>query len=103
MVVCAADATLELQGNYFGTAPFLISPAVGLGKYSNVLFQSGCDIFCDDTSGFAAAVTAAQTADATVIIVGLDQLFESEGHDRTDLLLPGNQTQLIQTVAAASK
>ena len=56
-----------------------------------------------DTSGFAAAQQAAQTNDATVLFIGLDQSQESEGHDRTSIALPGVQAQLVQSVAAVSK
>ncbi len=51
----------------------------------------GCDA--------AAAVAAASSADAVVLVIGIDQSVESEAHDRTDIGLPGNQNQLIQEVA----
>jgi hypothetical protein len=43
------------------------------------------------TSGFADAVEAAQSADATIIVIGLDQTQEAEGNDRTFISLPGVQ------------
>ena len=89
------------QGNYYGNAPYLIAPTVGLGKFAAVTYVQGCDIGTNDTSGIAAAAAAAAAADATVIIVGLDQNQESEGHDRTSLLLPGAQEALVAQVAAA--
>ncbi|KAG0469635.1 hypothetical protein HPP92_015678 [Vanilla planifolia] len=46
---------------------------------------------------------AARNADATVIFVGIDLSVESEGNDRTDFLLPGYQTQLINQVAEEAK
>ena len=56
-----------------------------------------------DTSGFAAAQQAAASADATVIVIGLDQTQESEGHDRTAINLPGVQDEFVQAVASSSK
>ena len=45
------------------------------------------------------AVSAAKGADAVVLVIGIDQSVESEGHDRTEISLPGYQNQLIQDVA----
>ena len=67
-------------------------------------FNSGCDnVACLDTSGFEGAIAAAAVADQVVIVIGLDQGQESEGHDRTDISLPGHQATLVQKVAAASR
>ena len=35
-----ANATSNMQGNYFGTAPFLISPCQGLAAYADVRCRS---------------------------------------------------------------
>ena len=45
---------------------------------------------------------AAQGADAVVLVVGIDQSVESEGHDRDTIDLPGHQNDLIAAVAAAA-
>lgn len=46
---------------------------------------------------------AARKADATVLVVGLDQTIEAEFVDRVGLLLPGRQQELVSKVALASK
>ncbi|MBF6327753.1 beta-glucosidase family protein [Nocardia transvalensis] len=51
---------------------------------------------------FAAAVEAARTADAAVVVVGTTELIESEGADRTTLRLPGRQDELVAAVAAVN-
>ncbi len=51
------------------------------------------------TLALAEALAAAASADAVVLVIGIDQSVESEGHDRTDIGLPGYQNQLIQQVA----
>ena len=38
------NATLALQSNYHGTAPYLVSPAAGLAKYASVATELGCAI-----------------------------------------------------------
>ncbi len=48
------------------------------------------------------AVALARDADAVVLVVGTDSEWESEGHDRESLHLPGSQEQLIDRVLAAN-
>ena len=100
-----ANATDVMQGNYYGNAPFVVSVVAGLQKYTkSVAYVSGCaDVKCADDSGFDGAVMTAKAAEAVVLVVGLNQGQESEGHDRTDLALPGKQAELIEQVAAAAK
>ena len=48
------------------------------------------------------AVVAASSADAAVVVVGLNNEWETEGHDRSAYALPGRQVELISRVAAAN-
>jgi beta-glucosidase len=48
------------------------------------------------------AVAAAAASDAAVVVVGLNDEWESEGHDRASLALPGRQAELVARVAAAN-
>lgn len=48
------------------------------------------------------AAAAAGDADAVVLIVGTNGDWESEGHDRTSMQLPGDQDELIRRVCAAN-
>eukprot|EP01043_Picozoa_sp_COSAG02_P022809 COSAG02_NODE_1196_length_13929_cov_17.931039_10_plen_517_part_00 len=107
-----ANATSNMQGNYFGTAPFLISPVTGIDNYAATVYSDGVDT--------EAAVKMVADADAVVLVVGLlsdcslegkrapgaacalGKSDEAEGHDRTSLLLPGNQDALITDVATAA-
>ena len=49
------------------------------------------------------ACDVAAGADVAVVIVGLTGEWESEGHDRADLELPGSQSELIRRVAEANR
>eukprot|EP00656_Telonema_subtile_P019845 TRINITY_DN2104_c0_g1_i1.p1 TRINITY_DN2104_c0_g1~~TRINITY_DN2104_c0_g1_i1.p1 ORF type:complete len:437 (+),score=111.58 TRINITY_DN2104_c0_g1_i1:267-1577(+) len=94
-----AEATGNMQGNYFGTAPFLISPAMGLAAYGAVTSNNGSDI--------QKSVAAVKGQDVVVLVVGLqsegaEPADEAEGHDRTSLLLPDNQDLYVEKVAAAA-
>jgi beta-glucosidase len=68
-------------------------------------FVAGLRVGClppvsDDA--FASAVALAEASDAAVVVVGSDAEWESEGHDRKDLSLPGRQAELVRAVAAAN-
>ena len=55
-------------------------------------------------SSVADAAKIARESDAAIVVVGLDNTFEGEGHDRTneDIGLPGLQNKLIEEVVAAN-
>lgn len=96
----SADATKTMLSNYHGFAPYTISPSEALKNYSSsVSVVHGCSISGQDASGIGEAVAAAAAADVTVVIVGLDWTQEREGHDRTNITLPGVQEQLIADVS----
>ncbi|WVZ49742.1 hypothetical protein U9M48_001072 [Paspalum notatum var. saurae] len=101
-----ADATVAMVGNYAGKACRYTTPVQGVARYAaRAVHQAGCaDVACQGAQQpVAAAVDAARRADATVIVAGLDQKVEAEGLDRSTLLLPGRQAELISAVAKAAK
>ena len=51
----------------------------------------------------ANAVKLARKADLVVMIAGLNSEWESEGFDRADMKLPGDQDKLIKKIAKANK
>eukprot|EP00045_Choanoeca_perplexa_P017763 m.265888 g.265888 ORF g.265888 m.265888 type:complete len:938 (+) comp17625_c0_seq69:4151-6964(+) len=89
-----ANASTTMQGNYQGTAPFLITPLQGFGNMSQTVYNDGTDI--------NSAIKAASQADAVILVVGLNQSDEKEGKDRTSLVMPDNQDALIVAVAKAA-
>ncbi len=52
----------------------------------------------DTGDEFERAVRAAADADVAVVVVGSNGQWESEGHDRPDLSLPGRQRELVEAV-----
>ncbi|TFH20078.1 MAG: beta-glucosidase, partial [Acidimicrobiales bacterium] len=48
------------------------------------------------------AVAAAAAADIAVVVVGTNDEWETEGHDRTTMDLPGRQDELVRRVVAAN-
>ncbi|KAG6843962.1 hypothetical protein H0H87_011384 [Tephrocybe sp. NHM501043] len=91
-----ANATIAMQGNYHGVAPFLISPLQGaIDAGYEVTFVQGTDILGNTTDGFTAAIQSAQDADAVVFVGGIDLTVEKESGDRSTIVWPGNQLDLI--------
>ena len=56
----------------------------------------------DDATLLARAVAAAKGADVAVVVVGTNELIESESYDRADMDLPGAQADLVKAVMAAN-
>ena len=48
------------------------------------------------------AEAAARRADAALVVVGLDEDWETEGRDRESIVLPGRQDELVARIAAAN-
>ncbi len=57
----------------------------------------------DTGDEFERAVAAAAEADVAVVVVGSNGQWESEGHDRPDLSLPGRQRELVEAVLAVNR
>ncbi|XP_050265012.1 probable beta-D-xylosidase 2 [Quercus robur] len=99
-----SNVTNTMIGNYAGVACGYTSPLQGIGRYIKTIHQQGCaDVTCADDKLFGAALNVASQADATILVVGLDQTIEAEFKDRAGLVLPGRQQELVSKVAAASK
>ncbi len=70
---------------------------------SNMSYQEGCTMQTDNKTVFESAINAAKTADVTIMVMCLDQSQEKEAKDRSNLLLPGVQYELIEQVSAVAK
>ncbi len=90
-----------------GLAPaHLISPKEAFeGKQETFIFQRGYkeNTHEPDAALESVAVTAAEDAEVILFFGGLTELFESEGYDRENLTMPGNQLQLIDKLCATGK
>jgi beta-glucosidase len=71
--------------------------------HATVNYAPGCDAYCTSTSGFGAAVSAAQASAVTVVVAGEPAAYSGEASSRSDISLPGQQTALIQAIAATGK
>lgn len=99
-----ANATTQMQGNYYGVAPYLHSPLYGaLNAGYNVTYVQGAAINSTDTSGFEAALEAAKNADAIIYVGGIDITIEAEGMDRNSISWPPSQLELLNQLSALTK
>jgi beta-glucosidase len=91
-----AAPRVEGGGSSGVIAPYAVSPLAGIRKRAGarvtVTYADGNDL--------RSTADMARSADVAIIFVHTD---ETEGRDRPNLKLPGNQDQLIATVAAANK
>ena len=70
---------------------------------ATVTYAQGCDTSCTSTSGFGAAVSAAQASAVTVVVVGEPAADSGEASSRSDISLPGQQLALVQAIAATGR
>jgi beta-glucosidase len=103
----AAVAQIDGGGSSYVTPYYTINPKQGIENKigtEKVLYAKGCDINSTDTSGFAAAVNYAKSADIVIYCGGLDPTQEGEGADRLSgsTSLPGKQQDLINALAFAN-
>lgn len=101
-----ANTTIELLGNDYNSDNLVVrqNSALLAAKRASipVSYSPGCaDLACMSTEGFDSAITAAKEAEVAVVFLGLSQDFEREGHDRTDIDLPGSQLALARAVLDA--
>jgi beta-glucosidase-like glycosyl hydrolase len=117
-----ANLTYGLLGSYSDSQcctagiPSMYAELSSRAKTANVQinYAPGCvNASCLTTDGFAAAATAASTASAVVLALGMDvtgyncnnaidrTACESEDYDRTTCAIPGGQPGLVAAVKAA--
>ena len=107
-----SNNTLLLQGNYGGsfcpngphgpvTNCYPTIYTALLSHAPGAVLAPGSGVNSGDAAMLAAAVQAAQAADAVVLCLGLDQTLEREQLDRYNITLPASQQALFDAVGAA--
>ncbi|KAJ5523692.1 hypothetical protein N7494_010342 [Penicillium frequentans] len=98
------NATTQMQGNYYGNAPYLISPLAALEASDlTVHYALGTNISSQSTVDFDAALAVAKKSDAIIFAGGIDNTIEAEGMDRENITWPGNQLELIKQLSTVGK
>ena len=98
----ATRASGARVGGVYGASMPMKVPALKLGfnepQTLYLVYKAPADAPIDDNT-----INAAKEADVAVVFVGTDEHTATEEADRLTLLLPGNQMDLIDAVAAANK
>ena len=99
-------------GNYYGKAPFIITPLIAIQEYVNesglninVLYNEGICVNQSNINSMNLNISKQYAAESelTVFVMGLNLSIEAEGRDRYNLNLPGMQYQFISQVASVAK
>ncbi|MEO8579066.1 MAG: glycoside hydrolase family 3 N-terminal domain-containing protein [Gemmatimonadales bacterium] len=104
-----ADDARSAMGNWAadGRATETISVLAGIraavGPSARVIAVRGAPVDTADTSGFAAARTAASEADAVVLVLGEREDMSAEAASRSSIELPGSQRDLALAVIQAAR
>jgi len=99
-----ANATSAMQGNYFGAAPFIVTPLQGAVTAGfRVQYAHGTDVGGTSDAGFKEAINIGKSADVIIFAGGIDHTIEDEAKDRLIITWTGNQLELIKQLAALGK
>jgi beta-glucosidase len=103
-----ATSTRDMLGSWkaAGDWHFMKSTLDELKIYNgekNVIYAEGAKKMGSDRSGFAAAMNAARKADKIVMVIGEDWDWSGEAASRTDISVPGVQTELLAQLKTLGK
>jgi beta-D-xylosidase 4 len=99
-----ANATEQMQGNYFGQPPYLRSPLHAAQQLTTVYYANGPGGQGDPTTDHWLPVwDAASKADIIIYVGGIDNSVESEGMDRDSIAWTGTQLDMIGQLAQYGK
>lgn len=121
IAVIGPRADIFNHGNYAGIAKNPVTPLQGIRKAAGeagveVRYAQGAEIIRQTVrkgrpivkefvreEEIARAVELARNSDVAVVFVGTTSAVECEGRDRTSLVLPGNQQELVDAVMKANR
>ena len=103
-----ADSADDLLGSWraAGTTEGMQSILDAIKKYNgerNTVYARGCNAIGDDRSGFDAAIKAARSADKVIMVLGEKYYWSGEAASRSNIDVPGVQTELLEKIAALGK
>ncbi|KAK2029047.1 glycoside hydrolase [Colletotrichum zoysiae] len=97
------NATTQMQGNYFGPAPYLVSLHLAAKELElDFTYSLGSQINSTDDS-FYQALDSAHAADLIIFAGGVDNTLEAETRDRKTLAWPESQLDLLRSLSALGK
>lgn len=100
-----ANATTQMQGNYYGPAPYLHSPLWAAQQTGAKVYYAGVPGGQGDptTDSWLPVWNWAEKADVIIYAGGIDNTVESEGMDRVSVAWTGAQLDMIGQLASYGK
>lgn len=101
-----ADSKIDMMGSWYaaGNAENVTTILEELKNQKvEVSYAPGCDVESPDKSGFPAALAAARSADVVVMIMGEKGNMSGEAASRSDITVPGVQTELLAALKSTGK
>jgi len=103
-----AASTRDMLGSWkaAGDWDFMKSTVDELRNYNgkdNVIYAEGCKKMGEDKGGFPTAIAAANQADKIVMVIGEDWEWNGEAASRTNINVPGVQTELLEKLNSLNK
>ena len=103
-----ASSSRDLLGSWkaageWDDMPSILDAVSTYNGLENVIYSVGCHEIGDDRSGFTDAVSAASMADKVIMVIGEDWDWSGEAASRTDIGIPGVQSELVEKIAATGK
>ena len=96
----------DLLGSWRGAGEVTAVPASladAIREVTPTVYAEGCKEIGDDRSGFGAALAAARGAEQIVLVIGEDCQWSGEAASRSDIRIPGVQTELLEKISALGK
>ncbi|KAB2575874.1 Glycoside hydrolase family 3 [Lasiodiplodia theobromae] len=99
-----ANATEQMQGNYYGIPPYLHSPLYAAQQLGvTVNYAEGASQGNPTTDDWGAEYEAAAKSDVIIVVGGIDNDVESEELDRVAIAWSGPQLDMITQLATYGK
>lgn len=98
-----ANATTQMQGNYAGVAPYLISPLMAGEEITKTNFAQGPGAGNPTTGAWFEILDTGKNSDIIVYVSGIENSVESEGLDRTSTAWTATQLDVIEQVSEYGK
>ena len=103
-----AASTRDLLGSWKAAGDWnfmksILDELIVYNGKSNVVYAEGCKTTNEDRSGFPAALAAARRADKIVMVIGESCEWSGEATSRTNINIPGVQTELLEKLKALNK
>ena len=100
IAVIGPNANIARLGDYTGGGAHRETSEYGISEQVKKIVSPETQVQFAEGTNIADAVALATNSDVVILGLGENSSLSGEGHDRSDLDLPGNQEQLLKAVAA---